>query len=104
MNGDEIVGKARDWRGAPVVLLGRTWGGKVLVDHPEMAWYLSAVWATVSRPGHVEADPVRRHRVRFYSCGVGLSKWLQVVVSYEQEPARIITAFAKRKDPPTWRK
>jgi hypothetical protein len=26
-----------------------------------------------------------------------------VVVSYEQEPARIITALANRKDPKTWK-
>jgi hypothetical protein len=25
-----------------------------------------------------------------------------VVLSYEQEPARLITAFANRKDPRTW--
>ena len=38
-------------------------------------------------------------RTRFYSRNVGPSRWLLVVVSYEQRPARIITAVANRKDP-----
>ena len=36
-------------------------------------------------------------------CGGGPSRWLMAVVSYEQEPARIITALANRKDPKTWK-
>ncbi len=35
--------------------------------------------------------------------GFGPSRWLLVVVSYEQEPARILTAVALRKDPKQWR-
>lgn len=30
------------------------------------------------------------------------SRWLMAVVSYEQEPAWIITALANRKDPKRW--
>jgi hypothetical protein len=32
----------------------------------------------------------------------GPSRWLLVVVSYEQTPARIVSAFANRKDPRSW--
>jgi hypothetical protein len=32
----------------------------------------------------------------------GPSQWLLVVVSYEQTPARIVSAFANRKDPKSW--
>jgi hypothetical protein len=41
--------------------------------------------------------------VRFYRRGVGPSRWLVAVVSYEQQPARIITALANRKDPKRWK-
>jgi hypothetical protein len=42
-------------------------------------------------------------RKRFYRRDVGPSRWLLAVVSYEQEPARIITALAIRKDPKQWK-
>jgi hypothetical protein len=32
-------------------------------------------------------------RRRFYRRHIGPSRWLRVVVSYEQQPARIVTAF-----------
>jgi hypothetical protein len=47
---------------------------------------------------HTEPDTLSG-RTRFYRRDVGPSRWLLVVVSYEQEPARIITALANRKDP-----
>ena len=56
----------------------------------------------VRAPDHSEPDPVRPDRRRCYARGVGPSAWLVVIVSYEQEPARIVSAFANRKDPPTW--
>jgi hypothetical protein len=43
-------------------------------------------------------------RRRYYLKDAGPSRWLLVVVSYEQEPARIISAFGNRKDPPSWSK
>ena len=60
------------------------------------------VLGTVTDPEHTEPDP-RGGRRRYYRSGVGPSRWLLVVVSYEQEPARIITAVALRKDPKRWR-
>lgn len=77
------------------------WRAKILRGHPEMAGHLEAVLATIKAPDHVAPD---RHpgRVRYYRRGFGPSRWLFAVVSYEQEPARLITALAMRKDPPTW--
>ena len=46
---------------------------------------------TVAKPDHVEPDALPA-RTRFYRRSVGPSRWLMAVVSYEQEPARIITA------------
>lgn len=101
---DHVVAEAMDREGHRVVLLRRVWHGKVLTDHLEMAMFRAAVLDVISDPSHVEADPVRPGRERLFARGVGVSNWLQVVVSYEQDPARIVSAFAKRKDPPTWKK
>jgi len=81
-----------------VVLLERIWAGKIAADHPELAGYQEEVLATVSGPDHVEPD-ARPDRRRYYRRRVGPSRWLLVVVSYEQEPGRIVTALATRKDP-----
>jgi hypothetical protein len=102
LSGDEIIGETSDPRGARVVLSERIWSDKVLDDHAEMAMFLGEVLTAVSRPDHAAVDPLRQRRVRYYRRDVGPSRWLLVVVTYEQEPARIISAFATRKDPPTW--
>jgi hypothetical protein len=64
---------------------------------------------TVARPDHVEVDALPAARMRFYRREAGPSRWLLAVVSYEQQPgriitalARIITALANRKDPKQW--
>jgi hypothetical protein len=102
VSGEEILGEAIDPDGARVVLLVRVWDGKVLHDHAELDGYLPDVLRAVGEPDHVEPDPVYTRRTRFHLRGVGPSRWLLVVVSYEQEPARIISAFGNRKDPRSW--
>jgi len=91
-----------DAGGREVVLLARAWTEKITLDHPEIADHLDEVLETVTRPDHVEPD-VLPGRTRFYRRNVGPSRWLLVVVSYEQEPAGIITALANRKDPTRWK-
>jgi hypothetical protein len=56
------------------------------------------VLRTVTKPEHAEPDP-RARRPRYYRRWDGPSRWLLVVVSFEQQPGRIITAVATRKDP-----
>ena len=97
---DRIIGESIDPNGTQVVLLGRVWRAKVLNDHPELDGHVDAVLQAVAAPDHTTPDPVFEHRQRYYLQGVGPSRWLLVVVSYEQEPARIISAFGNRKDPP----
>lgn len=63
---------------------------------------VEAVIGAVARPDHVEPDVLSR-RTRCYRRNVGPSRWLLVVVSFEQEPARIITAVANRKDSKQWK-
>ena len=82
-------------------MLARICEGKILRDHPELVDGLDLVAGTVEAPDHSESDPiVGRHR--YYRRQVGPSRWLLVVVSYEQEPGRVITALATRKDPKQW--
>jgi hypothetical protein len=102
VHSDEIIGQVLDPRGRWVVLLKRIWHGKVVLVHPEMLHLTDAVLEVVAKAEHVEAD--RRYPQRTHYCArdIGPSGWLVVVVSYEQIPARIITAFGRGKDPVTW--
>jgi len=60
--------------------------------------------ASVSTPDHRDADPTfaTRERFYFYRFGLGPSRWLAVVVDYSTSPARVVTAFGHRFDPPGW--
>jgi hypothetical protein len=99
---DPILAQTKDPDGFRVVLLARIWGDKILRDHPELEGALELVVGTVETPDHAEPDPnAARHR--YYRRQVGPSRWLLVVVSYEQEPGRVITALATRKDPRQWK-
>ena len=97
-----ILGEVVDLDGNRVVLLRQIWRGKIVRDHPEIAEHMAGVLRTVGTPDHVAGDPANAGRTRFYARGVGPSLWLLVVVSYEQVPARIVSAFANRKDPRSW--
>ncbi len=97
-----LAGETTDSGGKHVVLFDAVWREKIVRDHPEMSAHLSAVLGAVSGPDHVALDPTFAARTRYYARGVGPSQWLIVVVSYEQTPARIVSAFANRKDPKSW--
>lgn len=99
---EETVGETTDPNGVRVVLLAAVWREKIVRDHPEVAECMSEVLRTVAEPDHVAADPRNPSRIRYYALDVGPSRWLLVVVSYEQVPARILSAFANRKDPRSW--
>ena len=88
--------------GRHVVLLARIWEDKLTRDHPELVDHLEAVMETIAEPDHVEPDALP-DRTRFYRRGRGPSRWLMAVASYQQSPARIITALANRKDPRRWK-
>ncbi len=79
------------------MLLVRIWENKITRDHPVLVGHVDAVVDAVAKPDHVEPDALP-DRTRFYRRDVGPSRWLMAVVSYEQEPARIITALANRND------
>jgi hypothetical protein len=98
---DEIIGETSDPEGRRVVLLDRIWRGKILGKHGEIGVFLEDVLRAVATPDHVEHD-VRPDRTHCFARNLGPSKWLRVVVSYEEIPALIITAHGHRKDPRQW--
>ena len=59
---------------------------------------MQEIMATVRSPDHRRPDP-RPRRERYYSRNLGPSHWLFVVVQFDETPARIVTAYANRKDP-----
>jgi hypothetical protein len=87
-----------------VVVPAALWREKVLRDHPELGPHFADVLRAIGEPDHVTSDPIFAGRRRHYLRNAGPSRWLLVVLSYEQEPARLVTAFANRKDPRSWSK
>ena len=102
MADEPSTSETTDSDGARVILKEEIWHKKIVRDHPEIAEYRADVLRAVSAPNHVAPDPIFEMRRRYYAHGVGPSRWLLVVVSYEQTPARIVSAFANRKDPKSW--
>jgi len=95
-----ILAQTVDPGGRTVVLDERGWA-HILQTHEEMASYRDLIMTTVSAPEHRHSDP-RPGRERFYRRTLGPSRWLFVVIHFDETPARIVTAYAKRKDPPRW--
>jgi hypothetical protein len=102
MENEPIIAEAIDPDGRRVVLADVVWREKIVRDHPEIDAHMPDVLRAVTKPDHSAMDPIFGARTRYYARGVGPSRWLLVVVSYEQVPARIVSAFANRKDPRSW--
>ena len=102
MTDETSASETTDPGGFRVILKDEIWREKIVRDHPEIAEHKAGVLGAVSAPDYVAADPIFEQRQRYYARGVGPSRWLLVVVSYEQTPARIVSAFANRKDPKSW--
>jgi hypothetical protein len=104
MTEEELAGEVRDPDGARVAVPAAIWHEKVLRDHPELGPHIADVLRAIQEPDHVAPDPIFDGRRRHYLRNAGPSRWLLVVLSYEQELAQLITAFANRKDPRSWSK
>jgi hypothetical protein len=90
--------------GVRVVLFEETWLLHILDrqnGHPELEPHLPGVLSTITQPDHREPDP-RASRERFFKQHVGPSQWLIVVVDFEREPPRIVTALGYRQSPSEW--
>lgn len=96
-----VLGEVTDPDGRSVELTSERWEHIVddeLDGHPELARYRAEVLRAVSEPD--ESRLGRRRNERWYFLrGAGPSRWLQVVVAFEQERGWIVTAFAPRRDP-----
>ncbi len=68
-------------------------------DHGEMTAHFETVKATITHPIDRRPDP-KPGREQYYVQG-GPTRWLRVVVSYEEDPmrGRLVTAFGHRNDP-----
>jgi hypothetical protein len=70
----------------------------ILARHPELRPFRARVLEAVRTPDRTSAGR-RSNECWYFLAGAGPSRWLQVVVAYEDELGRIITAFARRADP-----
>jgi hypothetical protein len=95
-----VLAEVVDPDGRRVELTDERWQ-HILVDpngHPELAGYQSEVMRAVQAPD--ERRPGRRSNERwFFLRNAGPSRWLQVVVVYEDDRGWIVTAFARRRNP-----
>jgi hypothetical protein len=97
-----VIAETVDPDGRRVVLDASGWE-HILAEHNEIASQRDALLAAVKSPEHRRPD-ARATRQRFWRKSAGPSRWLFVVVDYGEEPARIVTAYGNRKDPPGWKK
>lgn len=81
-----------------LVELSRERWKHILEGHPELARHLESVTRAVREPD--KRLPGRQDGEEwFYLAGAGPSRWLKVVVHYEGERGRIVTAFGRRSTP-----
>lgn len=93
-------GWVRDPNGRVVELTNERWAH--IVDrengHPELVPFRDDVLRTVQAPERRLAGR-RPNEEWLYLSGVGPSRWLKVVVAYDEGGGRVITAFARRRLP-----
>ena len=65
---------------------------------PEMTGHLDAILDAVRRPDLHEDDP-RAGRERFFRRDLDPRRWLRVVVDFNCNPARVVTAFVEQSNP-----
>ncbi len=92
-----LLATTHDPWGRPVLLTAERWE-HILDNHPEMWRWRPHILTTVLRPNVITPDPKIR-RWRYWNTAVGRSSWLLVVVDWNCAPARIITAYSRRKGP-----
>jgi hypothetical protein len=71
----------------------------IVEEHSEMTPHAAGVMATIARPDKREDDP-GPGRERFWREGLGPGRWLFAVVDFNESPARTVTAFGRRDNPP----
>jgi hypothetical protein len=95
---DDVIATADTAAGQSIVITASAWS-HITSEHPEMADYGHAILETAVDP-EIALDDPRPGRRRHYRFQAGPSRWLRVIVDFNQEPAQIVTAHAHRKEPP----
>jgi hypothetical protein len=93
------IDRVRTPAGEAVVLTAIGWR-HILDGHSEMEIYRAEILETVASP-HLVLDDPELGRKRFHRFGAGPSRWLRVIVDFNQCPALIVTAHGIRKEHPT---
>jgi hypothetical protein len=98
-----VLATTLDPDGRPVDLTEDRWRHIVgeppsRAGHPELAAHLDAVMRAIQAPDHRRAGR-RPGEEWFYLRGAGPSRFLKVVVAYDESRGRVITAFARRSMP-----
>lgn len=95
-----VLAEVVDPEGRRVELTTERWQ-HILVPpngHPELGDHQAEVMRAIQMPD--ERRPGRRSNEQWYFLrNAGPSRWLQVVVAYEDDRGWIVTAFGRRKDP-----
>ena len=93
-----IAAKVIDPDGRTVVLTRTVWE-HIMSEHPEMSSRQRAIMEAITHPD-VREDDIRPGRERFYRQGGGPSRWLRVVVGFDEESnGSVVTAFGQRTNP-----
>jgi hypothetical protein len=95
---DDKIATGETAAGQSIVITASAWG-HITAEHPEMCGYGHAILETAINP-EIALDDPRPGRRRHYRFQTGPSRWLRVIVDFNQEPAQIVTAHAHRKEPP----
>ncbi|MDA8071291.1 MAG: hypothetical protein M0Z82_06715 [Actinomycetota bacterium] len=88
---------AIDPDGRRIVLDDVAWT-HIVRAHPDMAGHQRAVLDTLRQPDEREPDPLPG-RARYWRAAHGPSAWCFVVVDFATDPARVVTAFGRRRRP-----
>ncbi len=94
-----VIAEVVDPDGRRVALTAERWGHIIRADgHPELAHHQVHVLGCVRSPDRRLAGR-RSGEEWFYAAGRGPSRWLKVVVRYEQDCGAILTSFPRRSYP-----
>ena len=94
---DRVVWETRDPDGRQVVLLWLHWS-HVIDRHPYIGVGPEGLLDAIAHPDARLAGQ-RPGQEWFYRRGIGPSAWIRVVVHYEGNRGRIVTAFPRRAFP-----
>ena len=80
------------------VALGEATWTHIVVEHDDLGCSPRDILRAVEDPGR-RIHGREPHEEWFYAPGIGPSRWVKVVVHYEGDVGRIVTAFARRSFP-----